>query len=222
MRVHLPLSMLPLLVLPFAPWAPTALLAQGPLLLSFHGGGAFPMGEVAQAHDAGFGLGAGLALELSPRLEVEGALHLHRLGRNDEATLDRVGWAGPAEHARFRAGGGYLDGGHRTLAGGSVHLRFLPVPPGGKVNPFVQVGVGLARESLAEVDTHFIGEWEHFDGTAGTGIIGSVGAGLRVGLGTMVDLVAMGAVVASGVEGDRTALLPLQVGLAIRLGEAER
>ncbi len=221
MRIPPP-PLLPALILLAVVLAPGGLLAQTPLLFSFHGGGAFPVGEVADHHDAGFSLGLGLALELSPRLEVEGAVHLHRLARNDAATLDRVGWRGAGERERFRAGGGYLDGGHRTLAGGALHVRFLPTPPGRRVSPFLQVGMGLARESLAEVDTHFIGEWESYEGTAGTGITGSVGAGLRIGLGSAVDLVTQGAVLASGVEADRTLLVPLQVGLAIHLGERNR
>jgi hypothetical protein len=191
---------------------------QAPMSLSIHGGGTIALGHVADIHTSGFHLGSGLALRISPRVEVEGAAGVHRLGRDDAATLVRIGIP-EAEQGRFWAGGGFLDGGHRSLLMLGANLRFLPLLGSGRVSPYLLAGGGLVRESLAETDSAYLGEWESHDGTSGVGGYLTMGAGVRVSLSPSVALFGQGGYLLSTVEEDRTSTAPLQLGLSFGIGE---
>jgi hypothetical protein len=191
---------------------------QRPMSFSIHGGGSVATGQVSEIHTSGFHLGSALALRVSPRVELEGAAGVHRLGRDDEATLVRIGIP-EAEQGRFWAGGGFLDGGHRSLLMLGANLRFLPLPGNGRASPYLLAGGGLVRESLAETDSAYLGEWESHEGTSGVGGYLNVGAGIRMTLGPSVALFGQGGYLLSTVEADRTSIVPLQFGLSFGVGE---
>jgi hypothetical protein len=191
---------------------------QTPMSLSIHGGGTIALGHVADIHTSGFHLGSGLALRLSPRVEVEGVAGVHRLGRDDGATLVRIGIP-EAEQARFWAGGGFLDGGHRSLLLLGANFRYLPLLGDGRILPYLLAGGGLVRESLAETDSAYLGEWESHEGTSGVGGYLNIGAGIRVNLNPSVALFGQGGYLLSTVEEDRTSTAPLQLGLSFGIGD---
>jgi len=191
---------------------------QTPMSLSIHGGGSIAVGHVADIHTSGFHLGSGLALRVSQTVELEGAAGVHRLGRDDGATLVRIGIP-EAEQGRFWAGGGFLDGGHRSLLMLGANLRFLPTLGNQRISPFLLAGGGLVRESLAETDSAYLGEWESHEGTSGVGGYLNVGAGIRVTLNPSVALFGQGGYLLSTVEDNRTTTVPVQLGLSFGIGD---
>jgi hypothetical protein len=184
------------------------------LMVSVGAGFDFPTGDAAETYRRGVNIGVRMTMPLTPRLAVRGGLGFWKLGRDDDAVLARRG----EDPNVFRLGGGFFDGGDRNAFGGLAGVRLDLIGATAAFAPYLHAGGGFAHTEVTRLETYFLGESTFEAGSSETVLLADAGAGAEVRLSPGVWLYGEVGYMTLFTEGTSTALLPVQMGLAVHLG----
>lgn len=209
---------LPALILSVLTATSTRSLADD-LLGYVNGGATLPIhpGEFTEFWDAGFSLGAGLGLPMSPLWQLNTQFQFQRFGSDSKRQSADLLLSGPNGEILGVAG---IEGRDLTILTVIAEARFL-VP---STNPsrtwFLSFGFGRAdvftsEATVTSVDPRL--EPLQIVGDTDAAFATSIGGGVEIDIGTSVRLTIDSIYTTAFTEGSATQFLPLRLGLAFRV-----